>query len=231
MIQTKTTLVKGRNGLRGKVESFMDESAAGDHVVVALEQGGRIAVPRTMLQAQPDGTFSLPLGPEDIERYRHHEAHAASSSISADRPSSTTVPLAREDLRVGTQRVETGKVVVHTSVREREELVDEPLVRELVDVERRPVNRFIDGPVDVREEGDAIIVPLIEEVLVVEKRLLLREELHITRRREAVRMPQRFTLRSEEARVDRIDTGPQPAREPSSRRTITEESQTNEQQA
>ncbi|MGI8743084.1 MAG: DUF2382 domain-containing protein [Bryobacteraceae bacterium] len=60
----------------------------------------------------------------------------------------------------------------------------EPLFREDCDVERVPVKRMLDQPVEIRQEGDTLIIPLMEEVLVVEKRLMLREELHIKRRRE-----------------------------------------------
>lgn len=35
---------------------------------------------------------------------------------------------------------------------------------------------------EIRTEGDVTIVPVLEEVLVVEKRLVLKEELHIRRR-------------------------------------------------
>lgn len=61
----------------------------------------------------------------------------------------------------------------------------EQLYREDCDIRRVPVKRIIDEPVEARYEGNVLIVPLMEEVLVVEKRLMLREELHITRRREA----------------------------------------------
>lgn len=60
----------------------------------------------------------------------------------------------------------------------------EELMREDCDVKRVPVRKLLDHPVEPRQEGDTLIVPLTEEVLVIEKRLMLREELHITRRRE-----------------------------------------------
>lgn len=60
----------------------------------------------------------------------------------------------------------------------------EQLYREDCDIRRVPVKRIIEAPVEARYEGDVLIVPMMEEVLVVEKRLMLREELHITRRRQ-----------------------------------------------
>ena len=90
---------------------------------------------------------------------------------------------------------------------ERTEVVDLPLTREEVSVERVAVNRVVDGPVETRREGDTWIVPVLEEVLVVEKRLMLREEVRITTRRTEVAEPQTVTLRREEAVVERARPG------------------------
>ncbi len=114
------------------------------------------------------------------------------------------LPVMEEELQFGKRRVEAGKVRLTKTVRERDEVVDEPLIREEVEVERVPVNKIVDGPVDVRHEGDVMIVPVLEEVLVVEKRLVLKEEVRITRRRVEAHEPRHVTLRSEEVSVDRF---------------------------
>jgi uncharacterized protein (TIGR02271 family) len=112
------------------------------------------------------------------------------------------IPVLQEELEVGKRKVETGVTRVKKTVHEREEVIDEPLVKEEVQVERVPINRYVEGPVPVREEDGVTIVPLLEEVLVVEKKLLLKEELRITKRTKTVRDPQRVILRSEEALVE-----------------------------
>jgi len=63
---------------------------------------------------------------------------------------------------------------------------------------------MIDEAPEIRHEGDTTIIPVLEEVLVVEKRLILREELHIIRRREEHRDPQKVTLRKENVEVERV---------------------------
>jgi stress response protein YsnF len=60
----------------------------------------------------------------------------------------------------------------------------------------------------MRSEGNTLIIPLLEEVLVVEKRLLLKEELHLTKQRVETHQPQRVTLRREEAAIERVETEP-----------------------
>jgi hypothetical protein len=79
-----------------------------------------------------------------------------------------------------------------------------------VHVERRRIGEPVASAPDVRYEGDTMIIPVLEEVLVVEKRLMLQEEIRVTRHRSAVRTPQRVTLRSEQARVERIEGEAEP---------------------
>ena len=117
------------------------------------------------------------------------------------------VPVVAEQLEVEKRKVEAGGVRIRKTVSEREEVVDEPLMREEVQVRRVPVNKVVDGPVPVRHVGDTMIVSLLEEVLVVEKRLMVKEELHITKEQVESYRPQRVRLRTEEAVVERVEDG------------------------
>ena len=86
--------------------------------------------------------------------------------------------------------------------------------QEEVEIERVPINRPVEGPVPIRYEGDTMIVPLLEEVVVVEKRLILKEELHVRKRHTTAPKPQKVVLRSEQVEVERLapptDAGPTP---------------------
>jgi stress response protein YsnF len=66
------------------------------------------------------------------------------------------------------------------------------------------IQRVVDGPMPVREENDTTIISVVEEVLVVEKRWMLREEIHIRKQRMETHQPQRITLRSEEVQIERV---------------------------
>jgi uncharacterized protein (TIGR02271 family) len=115
------------------------------------------------------------------------------------------VPLVAEELSVAKRTVETGQVVVHVvPTVERQEL-EIPLLEETVEVEHVPVNQFVEAPFPVRQEGDVTIVPVFEEVLVVEKRLMLKEEIRLVRRKVATRERQTFDVRKETAHVLRAD--------------------------
>jgi len=91
------------------------------------------------------------------------------------------ISVLRETLNVSKREVERGRVVIHKTVSERDEAVEILLRQTDVSVERVPVGRTVTEAPATRQEGDVMIVPVMEEVLVVEKRLVLKEELHIRR--------------------------------------------------
>lgn len=114
------------------------------------------------------------------------------------------VPLHAEEISISKQTMETGRVQVNTVTREHEQLVDELLTHEHVEIERIPIGKPIDVTPPVRETADRIIVPVVEEVLVVERRLVLKEEVHIHRVRQTERCQERVTLRRQEAEITRV---------------------------
>ena len=71
---------------------------------------------------------------------------------------------------------------------------------------RVPIGKEVKVAPVQRTEGDVLIIPVIEEVLVVEKRLVLKEELRISRRttREDIEVP--VTIRKQRAVVERTKT-------------------------
>jgi stress response protein YsnF len=79
-------------------------------------------------------------------------------------------------------------------------------MREQVVVERVPINKIWEGPPpSQRYEADKLIIPVLEEVLVYEKRLMLKEELRISRIQNVVQEAQTVVLRTEHATVERVE--------------------------
>ncbi len=113
--------------------------------------------------------------------------------------------LHEETLSVGKRRVERGRVRIATRVTEHEKIIRQSLEREDVEVVRVPVDREVEARPEIRQDGDTTIIPVVEEVLVVERRLMLREEIHVRRSKRTVQAEQPVTLRSEEAVVERIE--------------------------
>ena len=95
---------------------------------------------------------------------------------------------------------------VHKHVVTEEKTVDASVSAEEIVVERLPVNQLVEGDApQVREENGTVIIPVLEEVLVVEKRLLLREEVHLSKRMTRSNAPQTVLLRREVVDIERSE--------------------------
>ncbi len=122
------------------------------------------------------------------------------------------LPIIEERATIQREVVETGRVVVTKRVHEADEQVVVPVQHDEVHYERVPLNQTLPagavapGP---RQEGDTLIIPVLREVAVVEKRLLLVEELRITKRQVTTEHTEPMHLRHEEVLVERL-----PPREP-----------------
>jgi stress response protein YsnF len=144
-----------------------------------------------------------------------HDAEPVPSLDDAPRSGTRTVaeeiiPLVEETATVDKRQVVTGRVRVQTITDIVEELARADVQRESVEVTRVPIDKVVETAPEIRTEGDVTVVPVLEEVLVVEKRLVLKEELHIRRRieTEAVEVP--VTLRKQRAVIERLDPDDQP---------------------
>ena len=122
-----------------------------------------------------------------------------------DQPQQTqdALSIVEEELHVEKRQVATGRVTVRTTTEVYEEVARATLAGESVEVTRVPVNREIDTAPSIRTEGDVTIIPVVEEVIVVEKRLVLKEEIHLRRTvtREDVAVP--VKLRKQRAIIER----------------------------
>lgn len=102
----------------------------------------------------------------------------------------------------------SGEVSVSTRTLTRDELVSQDLAHTNVEVTTVPIGRAVDAIPAVREEGDVTIFPVMEEVLVIERRLMLKEEVHIRKVRTTERHQETVTLRYQEAVVSRNSETP-----------------------
>jgi uncharacterized protein (TIGR02271 family) len=114
--------------------------------------------------------------------------------------------LLAEEATVERQTVETGRVRVATVTHTRDHLIDELLARTSVEVKRVPIGRIIDAIPPVTDDADLTVIPIVEETLVVERRLVLKEEVHIKRRKTTERYQETVQLRHQTAEVTHIPT-------------------------
>jgi uncharacterized protein (TIGR02271 family) len=141
----------------------------------------------------------------------------------ADQQSDTKkIPVLEEGLVLGRQTVDLGMVKVTKSTETRQAIVDERMTSEEVQIERRRIDRPVssDAPPATRTEGDTTIIPVLEEIVVVEKRLVLREEIRVTRVRHERPFSQEVALQRERVSVERhAASGSDETEQPTARST------------
>lgn len=123
------------------------------------------------------------------------------------------IPLVQEDIVISKRELETGRVRVRTEVQWHTGHARADLFRDHVEVERVPVGREIESVPPVREDGDTVVIPVVEEILVVEKRLVLKEEVRLKRVRSVEHMDEPVRLRVMEAVVEREAVKPDTSKE------------------
>ncbi len=202
--------VSGQGGFRGRLFGSVLYIDGTQYRLIRTDSGRDYLIPAGTVRLRDDGSYSLTLTPEQAESYavEKHLERDREQRAPAKPPATGTdeivIPIVAEQMHVSKQTAERDRLRVHKRVKEFETVVDEPVFTEKYVVRRVPVNKAVDGPVETRVAGDTIIVPLLEEVIVTQKRLMLREELHITRTREEGREPRTVKLRKEYVEIERV---------------------------
>jgi len=190
-MNTSPVVVIDQTGQRGLITALPGQNEAEPQALVQLDQGAQLLIPAEFLTEQADGTYRLSLSFDELL--------AGASGDAALR-----IPVTEEQLHVGKRLVQGERVRINKIVHESQEQVDVSLLSEEVEIRRVPVNRTVEAPVEVRYEGDTMVIPLLEEVVTVQKQLLLREEIYITKKRTETHQTEAVTLRREEVVVEPV---------------------------
>jgi uncharacterized protein (TIGR02271 family) len=216
MAKRNNMIVTGRDGLEGRI---LDETAgsiealsdSGTQVLVELNDHRKVLIPASAMVRTRNGGWQVPFGAADFEPETSGTKHAVphgpapvTGNGASGHVEEVVLPVVQEELVVGVREVERGRVQVRKRVETWEETVDEPLMHEAVVVERRVINQLVDVAPVARHEGNLVIIPVLEEVLVVEKKMMLREEVHIRCDQTTTHAPQKVVLRKEVVDVERL---------------------------
>ena len=142
-------------------------------------------------------------------------AHAPSNDVTV------VMPLLGEEIAVTKRVAETRRVTVQRLTREQRESIAAPLAEEKVEITREPIGREVDAMPPIREEGDTVIIPIVEERLVLERRLFLTEQVRVRRVRATRMHRENVTLRHHDIVVSAVPL--QRSREPGSADRIPQE--------
>jgi len=118
------------------------------------------------------------------------------------------IPVAREELGVDKRTVETGRIVVCKTVTTGSEKVEVPLAHDEIDIERVAIDRVVEQLPEQRYEGDVLVIPVLEEVVVVKKQWVLKEELRLRKRSVQTTQEETVALRTEHVEVGRTKAKP-----------------------
>jgi uncharacterized protein (TIGR02271 family) len=201
-------MVEDASGMVGTVEDVRVGTTGPQEVLVRRNDGTTDTLTPGMFTVVGDRlrlTGSTNFDPSRTQVLNTAQLGTSLGEAQVDRGEDMVIPVIREEAVVQTRQVERGGVRVHKLVNEREEVIEQPILDEHVDVERIAIGRVVEAAPEVREEGDTLIIPVLEEMLVVEKRLVLKEEIRVTKRRTTDIEQARVVLREEQVEIERID--------------------------
>jgi uncharacterized protein (TIGR02271 family) len=186
-VQDRWYPIVDRDGRRGVVASFEHDAS---QLEARLDSGEKLFLPRALVLDGPEHTYLF--------------SQSFAPLLRQPAGGEVIVPIVEEHVQVQKRPVERDHVRVTTSSTTREEVVDVPLFQESIAVERVPIGQVVQAAIAPRQEGDTLVFPVYEEVLVVEKRLVLKEEIRVTRVRREVHEPQAVQLRRGEVHVEHV---------------------------
>jgi uncharacterized protein (TIGR02271 family) len=214
--------VIGPGGALGTVEEIIRETAGGPPRVMVRRDNGENMVLQPGAYQVEGGNVRVGAGGSAFETQRM-DTGATSQAMNADLSQTQpigvagsvqtlevgdnqamVIPVLREEVLVTKREIERGGVRVHKRVEEREEVVERPAFHEEVTVERVAIGRPVETAVGARQEGETLVIPVLEEMLVVEKRLVLKEEVRITKRRIDETEQARILLRQEHVDIENL---------------------------
>ncbi|MDQ9171215.1 DUF2382 domain-containing protein [Oxalobacteraceae bacterium R-40] len=192
------TTVFDRRGNRANISSFYQKEGV-TIAVLTTEDGRTVDADLSELERSEESFITSVLLDSRIE----------------DRPSAQSewreeinIPVAREEINIDKRSVDTGKGIrVTKHVLEHDEIVNVPHITETLSVRHIEAGQIVseESLPQARQEGDIYIIPVFEEIYVLEKRIRLKEEIHITRARKETQEDQKIKLRSEQVAVERFD--------------------------
>ncbi len=119
--------------------------------------------------------------------------------------SDTVIPLVEEQIKVGKKQVETGRVRLRRETEEHVQAVSVGLATVNWEVEHVPVNQVVESQPEVRQVGETLIFPLVEERMVVRRELWLREEVHVRKVTSTVEKTAEFPVKRDVLVEDRTE--------------------------
>jgi uncharacterized protein (TIGR02271 family) len=134
---------------------------------------------------------------------KKHEKERTFEKPSHRDPEEQVIPVVEDEIIIDKKLVRKGGITIKKEIISEDASVDIPLLKENLDIQRIPVNQYLDSRPEIRYEGDTTIIPVLKEV--IEKRLLLVEEIRITKTVTRETRSEKITLSKQKVTVTKED--------------------------
>lgn len=189
------------NGTRATIQSI-DQENDKTIAVLSLEDGTLFETDLAQVERHRNEFFLPALFSTNNNQLRAANVHQAREN------KDLRIPLQKEEIHVHKKTVDTGKGVrISKHVTEHEEIVNLPRLEEILTIEHVQKGQILaeGARPQARQEGDVYIIPVFEEVYVVEKKIRLKEEIHVIKKHKETNEQQAVQLKSEEIAIERFD--------------------------
>lgn len=158
--------------LVGKVDAESDVADTSGSFIVVRDENRLLSIPRSMIDSAQSSADAITL----TDEFR--------LTPEAQSPANTTIPVHAEELDVRISEHEHGKVRIEKSVERVPVREDVELGSHVVDIERVASGEEFDEIPQNWHDGDTLVIPVVEEVLVLTRRYRVVENVRVTRRSE-----------------------------------------------
>jgi uncharacterized protein (TIGR02271 family) len=181
----------------GVVEQLSGQGADAQ-LIVRLADGERtLIVPYNVIDADQST--------EDLVVIQGALGDLLEPRLETDEHQTESFGLAAEEAIAHVHEVDRGRLIIDKTVEMVPHRANVDVGTDRVEVERVPVNEELGTPPRIREEGDTLVVPVVEEVLVVTKRYRVIEEVRVTKHRDVRTETFEEDLKREVVRVTEQD--------------------------
>jgi uncharacterized protein (TIGR02271 family) len=136
-----------------------------------------------------------------VDKTLREETEVTDKNVTQDE---IIIPVIEEEVVIDKKIIEKGGIVIDKKITTQDISVEAPLKSDHLSIEHVAINRFLDSRPEIRYEGETMIIPVLKEVFV--KRLLLVEEIRITKETEIQSHSEKITLKKEEVTIRRKES-------------------------
>lgn len=136
----------------------------------------------------------------------HQQAGEIPMSINPGQAGNTNelhLPLVEERLEVGKRQINLGEVRLHKTVEQFEETTPVHLTHDDIEVQRVPVKPGEQKSMETHNEGEWLVIPVLREVAVVKKEVVVIEEIRIRKRQITEEQEVTEQLRREHIEIEK----------------------------